>query len=38
VIRPYRVGVTTVAREVARYELGIVGLQRVRCDLHVTVS
>ena len=37
VIRPYRVGVATVAREVVRYKLELTGVQVVRCGLHVTL-
>jgi len=37
-ICPYRVRVTTVAREVARCKSDLVGLQVVRSGLHVTLS
>jgi len=37
VISPYRVQVLTVAREVARFQLDLVGVKVVRCGLHVTL-
>jgi hypothetical protein len=37
VISPYTVRVKTVAREVARFHLDLVGVQVVRCGLHVTL-
>ena len=36
-ISPYRVRVKTVAREVVRFHLDLVGVQVVRCGLHVTL-
>ena len=37
VIRPYRVVVTTVPKEVVRYKLALLGVQEFGCFLHVTI-